>query len=143
MLMSIWCQFLVNNLFQGECLYVKLTSYLMSNYWFQCFDFKLTSYLISNFWCQFDVDFWSKIFFKVNVLMWNLRHIWCQTIDVIFDVKLLMSYLMSNYWCHIWCQTIDVKLLMSNYWCPTIDVKLLMSYLMSNYWCQCFDVKLL
>jgi hypothetical protein len=99
-LMSIWCKFLVK---------VLTTSYLMSNYWCQCFDVKLMSYLMSNCWCQFDVNFRSrfwqffeKIFFKVNVFMWNWRHIWCQTIDV--------NVLMLN-WHHIWCQTVDVNLM--------------------------------
>ena len=122
----------------------------MSNYWCQCFDVELTSYLMSNCWCQFDVNFWSKIFFKVNVLMWNWRHIWCQTIDV--------NVLMLN-WRHIWCQTVDVNMMSifgqgfddflkksfswSMSWCENnviFDVKLLMSM----FWCKIdiiFDVK--
>ena len=86
LLMSIWCQFLVKNLFQGQCLDVKLTSYLMSNYW-------------------------------CNVLMLNWRHIWCQTVDnnlmSIFGQK---SFSRSMFWCEI-DVIFDVKLLMSMFWC--------------------------
>ena len=126
--MSIWCQFFVKFFFQDQCLDVKLTSYLMSN----C-------------WCQFDVNFWSKIFFKVNVLMWNWRYIWRKTIDI--------NVLMSNQ-CHIWCQTADVNLMSifgqksfsrSMSWCE-IDVIFGLKLLMSMFWCYIdiiFDVKLL
>ena len=132
--MSIWCQFSVKNLYQGQCLDLILTSYLMSNYWCQCFDVKLTSYLMSSCWCQFDVNFWLKIFSKVNVLMWNWRHIWCQTIDV--------NVLMLN-WRHIWCQTVDVNLMSifsqkslsrSMSW-SDIDVIFDVKLLMSMFWC--------
>ena len=118
----------------------------------------LTSYLMSNCWYQFEVNFWSKIFSKVNVLMWNWRHIWCQTIYV--------NVLMFN-WRHIWCQTVDVNSMSifgqgfddfskksfsrSMSWCENnviYDVKLLMSmfwckitsYLTSNQWRQWLDL---
>ena len=133
--MSIWCHFLVKNLFQCQCFDVKLMSYLMSNYWCQFFYVELTSYLMSNCWCQFDVNFWSKIFSKVNVLMWNWRHIWCQTIDV--------NVLMLN-WRHIWCQTVDVNL-MSRLG-QVFDDFSKKSFSRSMSWCEIdviFDVKLL
>jgi len=55
--------------------------------------------------------------FNINVLMLNWRHIWCQTVDVnlmsIFGQK---SFLRSMFWCEIDI-IFDVKLLMSMFWC--------------------------